>query len=66
MKICMRTPEAADYLGVTKSTLEKRRLTGDGPSYVKAGRSVRNCVSDLDQWLDAHIRRSTSEPQAAD
>jgi len=27
----LRTPAAADYLGYAESTLEKKRLTGDGP-----------------------------------
>jgi hypothetical protein len=27
----MRTPAAADYLGLAQSTLNKMRLTGDGP-----------------------------------
>ena len=34
---CMRTPAAARYLGIAESTLNKTRLTGEGPSFVKAG-----------------------------
>lgn len=58
----LRTPAAADYVGLSASTLEKLRLRGDGPVYSKAGRKI--CVydiSDLDAWLNARRRASTSE-----
>ena len=49
----LRTPEAASYCGVSPSTLEKRRLTGDGPSFVRLGkRCVGYRVEDLDAWID--------------
>lgn len=54
------TKGAADYTGVAKSTLEKLRLTGGGPAYLKPNRSVIYQVSDLDHWLDKSRRTSTS------
>ena len=33
----LRAPAAADYLGLSSSTLAKMRLRGDGPPYAKAG-----------------------------
>jgi hypothetical protein len=33
----LRTPEAAQYLGLAKSTLEKHRLTGSGPKFIRLG-----------------------------
>ena len=33
--------EAADFLRVSKSWLAKARMRGDGPPYVKVGRSIR-------------------------
>ena len=57
----LRTPEAADYCGSTASTFEKLRLTGGGPVYVKLGRRVAYRVEDLDAWLAARRRRSTSD-----
>jgi predicted DNA-binding transcriptional regulator AlpA len=64
---CMRTPAAAHYLGIAESTLNKTRLTGDGPPFVKVGlRSVAYCKADLDAWIAARVRRSTSDkPMAA-
>ena len=64
---CMRTPEAANYVALAESTLTKMRLTGDGPPFVKVGpRAVAYRKTDLDSWLEARVRRSTSEgPMAA-
>ena len=57
----MRTKEAANYCSLGKSTLEKKRLSGTGPAYMKLGRSVVYAVDDLDSWLLASRRLSTSE-----
>jgi predicted DNA-binding transcriptional regulator AlpA len=57
----LRTPEAADYLRLSTSTLTKMRLRGDGPLYIKAGRIVLYDPQHLDQWLEAQLRRSTSD-----
>jgi len=61
-KRCLRTPEAAAYLGLSTSTLAKMRLRGDGPPYNKLGsRIVVYDQQKLDQWLGACLRRSTSD-----
>jgi predicted DNA-binding transcriptional regulator AlpA len=58
----LRAPEAAGYLGLSTSTLAKMRLRGDGPPYLKAGRRiVIYDLHDLEEWLDARRRQSTSE-----
>lgn len=58
----MRAPEAADYLGLSASTLAKMRLRGDGPAYSKAGRKVvLYDMASLDSWFASRQRRSTSE-----
>jgi hypothetical protein len=36
--ILLRVPEAASYIELSKSTLAKMRLRGDGSPYRKAGR----------------------------
>lgn len=59
--IRMRTPEAADYIGLSESTLTKLRVFGGGPTYIKAGRCVRYDRADLDSWIDQRKRASTSE-----
>ena len=66
---CMRTPEAARYLTLSVSSLTKWRLSADadGPPFVKLGlRSVAYRKADLDAWIAARVRRSTSDkPMAA-
>ena len=57
----LRTPAAAEYIGSTESTLEKKRLTGEGPIYSKIGRIVVYGTADLDDYLARHRRTSTSE-----
>ncbi|MEQ1945175.1 helix-turn-helix domain-containing protein [Mesorhizobium sp. VNQ89] len=56
----LRTDQAAKYTGTSASTLNKLRLTGGGPTYIKLGRTVVYDITDLDAWLDAHRRKSTS------
>jgi predicted DNA-binding transcriptional regulator AlpA len=56
----LRTEGAAAYVGLSVSTMNKFRLTGGGPLYVKLSRSVVYDTADLDAWLDAHRRSSTS------
>jgi len=53
--------EAAMALRLSERTLERNRVTGDGPPFVKAGRRVLYRQSDLDQWIAARVVASTSE-----
>lgn len=62
----LRTVEAAAYCGSSASTFEKLRLTGGGPVYAKLGRRVVYRVEDLDAWLAANRRRSTSDLRHCD
>ncbi len=58
----MRTDEAANYLRLSRSTLEKLRLSGMGPPYIKSGqRIVIYKLEDLDGWLEGRKHLSTSE-----
>ena len=58
----LKTKDAATRLGLSKSTLEKLRLTGGGPVFIKRGKSVFYTESDLADWIHANRRRSTSDP----
>ncbi len=53
--------EAANLLRVSNSWLAKARMRGDGPPYVKIGRSIRYPESALLQWMKSRMRLSTSE-----
>ncbi|MEI6560069.1 MAG: helix-turn-helix domain-containing protein [Rhodospirillaceae bacterium] len=57
----MKTKEAAGYLGISASFLEKLRVTGGGPVYCKLGRVVRYSRCDLDCFAESRKRCSTSE-----
>ena len=58
----LKTKDASTRLGISKSTLEKLRLTGGGPVFIKRGKSVFYTEQDLTEWLQANRRRSTSDP----
>ena len=51
----------AKTLGVSESWLAKARLRGDGPRYVKIGRSVRYPRTYIREYLRARTTNSTSE-----
>ena len=57
----LRTAGAAAYSGLAESTLEKVRVSGAGPLYIRVGRVVVYDPDDLDAWLESHKRRSTSD-----
>ena len=61
----LTTAEAAARLGLAVSTVEKMRLTGDGPRFLKLGRAVRYTPASLNDWLAAREVSSTSERVAA-
>jgi excisionase family DNA binding protein len=58
------TQQAAAYLQISPSTLNKRRVYGNGPPFVKMGRTVRYRRDDLNVWTDKHLRKSTSDTGA--
>lgn len=57
----LTTRQAAHYLCLSFRTLEKMRLTGNGPRFRKHGRYVRYHIADLDDWSEGRRQSSTSE-----
>jgi Helix-turn-helix domain len=57
----LSTSEAADALRLSPRTLERLRLVGGGPVFVKAGRRVLYREPDLAAWIESRVRGSTSE-----
>ena len=57
----LRVQQAAGYLGISKSWLDKKRITGEGPPYLKLGRRVVYDIDDLEIWASGHRRQDTSE-----
>jgi predicted DNA-binding transcriptional regulator AlpA len=60
----LTTKEAADRVRLSESALEKKRVDGTGPVFVKLGKSVRYEVAALDDWIAAGRHKSTAEPLA--
>ncbi len=57
----LSTVEAAVYLGVSRSWLNKKRcIDSDGPRFCKIGRRVLYDIADLDAYAEQAKRRSTS------
>ena len=59
--VLLTAKEAARLLKVSLSWLAKARMRGDGPAYVKVGRSIRYAETALIQWTKSRQRLSTSE-----
>jgi hypothetical protein len=59
------TAEAAIYTNTKPNYLEKLRCTGGGPVFIKRNGYVRYDPEDLDTWINAGKRRSTSDSAAA-
>lgn len=58
----LRTADAAQYLGIGQSTLERKRIDGTGPRWRRLGtRIVTYAIEDLDAWAGNEVRLSTSE-----
>lgn len=56
------TPELARRTNTSPSYWEKRRVSGKAaPPHTRIGRSVRYRWSDVEAWLAAQTRTSTSE-----
>ncbi len=55
------TDETAKRLGVSSSFLNKARLDGSGPPFVKLGKAVRYDWPVVRAWIATRTRHSTSE-----
>lgn len=58
----MKEREAADLLCHSVRTLQKWRVNGFGPEYIRiSSRSIRYRYGDLNKWLMARRMRNTSQ-----
>lgn len=53
--------DASAYIGISQSTLNKLRVFGGGPVFLKLGRRVVYDPADIDAWMVERRRRSTSD-----
>jgi len=61
MKKLFDETQAAAWYGLSKKTLQGWRYRGDGPQFIKLGRSVRYAESDLEAYVLEKRRTSTSD-----
>jgi hypothetical protein len=59
------TEQAATYLGISESTLNKWHVAGDGPAFYKMGHRVVYTREHLDTYREKCLRLSTSQKGAA-
>jgi Helix-turn-helix domain len=55
--------QAAAILSISVRSLERMRVSGGGPVYLKIRHSVRYQQETLERWIAARMRGSTSEPE---
>ena len=54
--IFLTESEAADYLGISKKTLQRWRFDHKGPAYAKLnGKLIRYRLADLDEWMNQQL-----------
>lgn len=53
--------EVHSHFGLTQRYLEVAAVKGNGPPFIKLGRSVRYRVGDLREWIEARRVASTSQ-----
>ena len=61
----LSTRQAAAWLGLSTRTLDRYRVSGDGPMFHRFGGRVRYLYADLDAWAATRRRASTSDEGTA-
>ena len=56
--------QASEMLALSERTVERLRVSGLGPKFVRCGRSIRYRVADLEEWIASRVVGSTSEETA--
>jgi predicted DNA-binding transcriptional regulator AlpA len=57
--------EAAAVLHLSERTLERLRVSGTGPKFVRISRSIRYRLTDIEAYIASRVVSSTSEERAA-
>lgn len=61
----LSTRQAAEWLGLSPRTLDRYRVTGEGPVFHRFGSRVRYLLADLEKWANSRRRASTSDDGVA-
>lgn len=65
MSELLTVSQASKVIGLSVSTLNKFRITGEGPSYYKVGRYCRYDRQEVETWMRSRRFTSTSQERAA-
>lgn len=57
----LNNAEAASFLNVSESYLNRLRVRGGGPKFSKIGSRVLYDLTELQAWFEARSRSSTSD-----
>ncbi len=57
----LTTESTSKAANVSESYLNKARLNGDGPNFIKIGRAVRYEPAEIERWLASKRKISTSQ-----
>ncbi len=61
----LTTAEAAEIVRLSQAHLEKMRVYGRGPRFVRLGHAIRYRRADLAIWIESGLVGSTSEADRA-
>jgi predicted DNA-binding transcriptional regulator AlpA len=56
----LSTAEASRMTGLSVAWFERQRWSGGGPPFVKLGAAVHYPIDDLNAWMRARLRVSTT------
>jgi predicted DNA-binding transcriptional regulator AlpA len=56
--------QAAEMLCLSERTLERFRVSGFGPKFLRLGKSIRYRPDDVERWIAGRVVGSTSERSA--
>ena len=54
-------PEASEATGITQASLNRWRVSGEGPRFAKIANRIYYRRGDLEAWISSKLRSSTSE-----
>lgn len=59
----VRVKQAAEYLGVSKSFLDKARCySTNGPAFMRLGRTIVYDTAELDRWMQSCVVANSNIP----
>ena len=64
-RVYLNPRQAASYLGLSERTLDRFRVSGDGPVFHRFGSQVRYKRADLESWAATRRRTSISDDGSA-